>query len=262
MAQPHWQSWVREWVDLVYPSLCAACDTRLLPTQSDFCPSCLAQLIDDPSETCPKCAASIGAFTDTRDGCPYCRGEKFPFRSTVRMNTYEPPLQPLILAMKQPGGYRLVESLARLWVEQVAPKLSHQQIDGIIPLPIHFWRRMMRGFNTTDRLAARLGERLERPVWRNVLRRSRWTPRQAGLEPSQRRSNVQNSFQIAQSTPIRGKRILLVDDVLTTGSTLAEAARVLLAGGAAEVHLAVVARGGMKPRARLRPSADSADSSS
>jgi adenine/guanine phosphoribosyltransferase-like PRPP-binding protein len=118
--------------------------------------------------------------------------------------------------------------------------LDHN-FDGIVPAPLHWRRYWQRGFNQSYLLARRLSRRIGIPVVR-ALRRVRATTSQAGLSDSARRRNVAQAFRVRRRARIEGKRILLIDDVMTTGSTASACARALKRGGAARVSLLTVAR--------------------
>lgn len=121
-----------------------------------------------------------------------------------------------------------------------------QPYDLVVPVPLHWRRRLWRGFNQSELLARPLARRLGIEV-RNVLRRTRHTATQASLIPSERRINVSGAFALKDPAAVRGKRILLVDDVLTTGATVGAASRVLRAGGARHVAVLTLARVDRRP---------------
>jgi ComF family protein len=114
--------------------------------------------------------------------------------------------------------------------------------DVVIPVPLHWWRRFRRGYNQSEALASRLAYRMRLPCRPGWLRRIRHTPQQTAQTPSERRENVRGAFRARSWARLRGKVVLLVDDVLTTGTTCNEAARALRGAGAAQVVVAVLAR--------------------
>jgi ComF family protein len=135
----------------------------------------------------------------------------------------------------------LAEVLGEVWAEQTGPRIRELKPAVVVPVPLHWWRRWARGFNQSESLARTLAAGLALPFFPTVLRRVRNTPYQTRQTPSVRRDNVRNAFMVRSKTPIVRKTVLLVDDVLTTGSTASEAARALRAAGAERVVVAVLA---------------------
>ncbi|HXU33083.1 MAG TPA: phosphoribosyltransferase family protein [Thermoanaerobaculia bacterium] len=145
---------------------------------------------------------------------------------------YEPPLDAVILALK----FRRLDYLGRHLARELAAGLGRElrEADLVVPVPLHWTRRVARGFDQAERIAVPLAEGLRLPVVRALTRR--WATRaQTRLGRTARRANLAGAFRIGDSRAVAGRRILLVDDVTTTGATLEAAAAVLRAAGAAEV---------------------------
>jgi ComF family protein len=147
----------------------------------------------------------------------------------------------MILRLKHSTGEELAELLGDLWAEHDAARLAQLGIEIVIPVPLHWWRQWVRGYNQSEALARALACKLGRPCRTNWLRRIRNTPQQTRQTPSGRLVNVKGAFKSSPATNLKGKSILLVDDVFTTGSTCSEAAHVLRTAGAARVVVAVLA---------------------
>lgn len=234
---------LRATLSLVYPPSCFLCDASLpLDATDRFCPDCLDELTGDDMETCPRCAETIGPFSASPEGCPRCLPLSFHFERAYRLGLYQGRLRELLLRMKRRDGEGLAEVFASLWAETMAVKLRGLPVDCVIPVPLHWIRRWQRGFNQSEYLARALAARL------GVARRSHWlgrrrhTPHQTDLPATARRRNVQGAFIASPRPELRHRTVLLVDDILTTGSTCSEAARALKQGGARSVVVAVVAR--------------------
>ncbi len=158
---------------------------------------------------------------------------------------YDGPMRAIIQAFKYAGHQSLGASLAHRLAG--LPHLNLSDVDIAVPVPLHPWRRLARGFNQAERLARHLG-----PPVLHALARTQWTPPQAGLHADARRENLRQAFALAPRLTGPGRRalrsavagacVLLVDDVVTTGGTLSACARVLREADAREVRAATVAR--------------------
>jgi ComF family protein len=144
--------------------------------------------------------------------------------------------------MKSAPGEDLAEALGTLWAEKACQRLQMLTADIVIPVPLYWLRRWQRGYNQAEALARGLSYKLGIPCRPRWLWRKRHTPHQTGQPRTARLENVRGAFRAAQRPELRGKKILLVDDVLTTGSTCSEAARALKQAGVASVAVAILAR--------------------
>lgn len=194
----------------------------------------------------PKCL-TCGALAEAY--CAACRAEIRPAEeagalparvAAVRSVGYhEESLRRAVLRLKFGQQVALVGPLARLLAEELRQGLTEWQPDALVPVPIH-WRRLLeRGFNQSDLLARSVGRHAGLPVWR-VLRRTRATPHQVGLSAAEREENLRGAFELTPRHKVHGARLVLVDDVRTTGTTLSECAAVLRNAGAAEVFALTV----------------------
>lgn len=228
--------------DLVWPRSCHVCGDALLPslTEAWLCPACLVAMTSDTLPTCPRCASTVGPHTVLDDGCPRCRNHRFRFVGAIRLGAYEGRLRDAVLALKQFDGEPLAEQLGRTWATHRGQQLLSSAPTLVVPVPLHWVRRVKRGYNQSAAIArgvaAELGTRMAEP-----LRRVRSTPLQTTRSATDRAANVKNAFRLRVGAVVRSERILLVDDVLTTGATADECAGALLAAGAAQVRVAVLA---------------------
>jgi ComF family protein len=185
----------------------------------------------------------MGPFALVEGGCSACRDQSFHFECLVRLGPYAGRLRDAILLLKNASGEGLADLLGELWACHLETRLRDLKAEVIVPVPLHWRRRLKRGYNQSEVLARALADRLRLPCRPRWLRRVRNTPPQVE-QPSQaaRRENVQNAFAAPGRAELSGKTILLVDDILTSGSTANEAARCLRAAGAARILVAVLAR--------------------
>jgi ComF family protein len=230
-------------IHLLYPNLCLACGRSLPPEQSPFCTACRDFLTGDKHSTCPRCASTVGAFAVVEQGCLRCRDEVLHFEGALRLGPYEGLLREVILRLKHAAGELLAERLGALWAEHSEARLRELGADIVLPVPLHWRRRWTRGYNQSEVLARALAERLQVPCRPRWLKRTRHTPLQTAQTAATRRDNVRGVFAAPARPELRGKTVLLVDDVLTSGSTASEAARALRAAGAGRVIVAVLAHG-------------------
>src|SRR5262249_32975121 len=227
---------------LVYPGVCALCTRPLGEAEGDFCPPCHIALADDPHPTCPRCASTLGPNLPPGDDCHRCRGETFAFERVVRLGPYEGVRRDAILRMKHIQHEGLAEAVGELWIKHAVEQLRGVGAQVVVPVPLHWQRRWRRGYNQAAVLARALASGLPIPCRERWLQRIRATPIQADLPPSARRENVRGAFRAVTDPRWKDRTVLLVDDVLTTGSTAHEAARALRAAGAARIVVAVLAR--------------------
>jgi len=237
--------WRRRGLDLLYPPLCVYCDGELVGSEGDLglCVGCQRRLAPEPWAACRHCAAPSEEGATPSARCHLCRRARFRFDSVVALGVYRDHLASAILRIKHPQGEPLAAALGRLLAARRLPALQSLQADVVVPVPMHWWQRLIRKVNAPDILAARVGGALGVKVPARLLRRVRISQPQKRLPPSQRYGNVAGAFAAAASGALKGARVLLVDDVLTTGATCNAAARVLLRGGASKVFVAVLGRG-------------------
>ncbi|MHB1425147.1 MAG: ComF family protein [Gemmataceae bacterium] len=227
---------------LIYPGCCLLCGQPLAVEQEHFCLPCRHEIFRDPYPTCPRCAGTIGPFAVIDGRCHACRAESFAFEQVLRLGRYDGLLREVILRLKNQRGEGLAELLGERWGEALAERFAVLRFDAIVPVPLHWLRRWQRGYNQSAALCRGLAARLGVPYHPSWLRRVRHTPRQASQTPAGRKANVRGAFRARPASPLAGRAVLLVDDVMTTGATANEAARALRAGGAAHVVVAVLAR--------------------
>jgi ComF family protein len=227
---------------LVYPGHCLLCGQSLPPAGAHFCAACREALFVDPLPSCPRCAATVGPYAVLHGQCVNCRHEPYHFDQAMRLGPYDGPVKDAIVRTKRPEGEGLAELLGELWGERDGEKLSQLALDAVVPVPLHWWRRLCRGYNQSAAVARGLAQRLRLPCRPGWLRRVRYQRSQVGLSGPERRANVLGAFGARHRAHLAGRSVLLVDDVMTTGATASEAARALKEGGAARVVAAVVGR--------------------
>lgn len=160
------------------------------------------------------------------------------FQQAFCYGSYDGELARLIHLFKYGGVRTLARPLGELLARAIPPA---QAFDAIVPMPLHWWKRLTRTFNQSELLAVEVSRRTGIP-WSRALRRVKRTQVQAGLTGAQRRQNVRGAFRASRPEAVEGKRVLLIDDVLTTGATAAAAAAALRRAGAAHIAVLALAR--------------------
>jgi ComF family protein len=177
-----------------------------------------------------------------RKSCHACGRIKFAFSEAIALGQYEGLLREWLLRMKNGRGDSLALAIADLAWQRQTDRLAALRPDVVVPVPMHWRRRLARGTSSPAIMAERLAGHLRVPLANDLLRRTRHTAPQFSLPPSQRSANVRNAFAVRPGYYLQAARVLLVDDILTTGSTCSSAARALKRGGAAFVGVVVAAR--------------------
>jgi ComF family protein len=234
---------LKAFLDILFPPRCHFCKEFIpMADYLHLCARCLeaCRLIRSP--LCKICGVPF--YTDVGEDhlCGRCIDRTPPFASARAAALFEGPVRELIHRLKYNHRVQHRRPLARLAVRRLAPFVAESQIDLVIPVPLHVKRLRQRGFNQ----AALLGEVLARewglPLMRRNLRRIRWTEPQINLSHAERAANVKDAFSVIDPLLIRDKRLILVDDVYTTGSTVSECSRVLTDAGASAVFVVTIAR--------------------
>ena len=222
--------WWERALDLVFPPRCAACGARgyLL------CPTCAVAITYIQPPACPTC----GRRTKRPGACPVCRAYPNALDGMVAATVFEKPVRECIHALKYEGQRPYAATLAAI----ARPSfVALPKPDALVPVPLFPKRERGRGFNQSALIARHLAG-ADVPVMSGWLARTRDTPPQVGQDREARHANVVDAFSCPDPAVVRGRHILLLDDVATTGATLDACARALRAAGAASVHALVVAR--------------------
>lgn len=218
---------------------CAACDTPLShPSSGPVCSDCWNRIRPFTPPLCGRCGDPLPSWRVLSTGagvCPRCRRRRSALTGSRAIGAYDGSLRAILHAFKYEGCRSLSRGLAARLREDASDILSGA--DVVVPVPLHRSRRRMRGFNQARELAARLGVPMV-----EALRRIRATPSQTDLPAAARHGNVRNAFALSRRHEVQGLRIVLVDDVCTTGATIEACARVLRAAGAADVSAVTAAR--------------------
>jgi ComF family protein len=242
---------VRAALDLLWPPVCVGCGAGMEPGAGDiFCGRCRTELPLFRGRCCPRCATPLGPFESDHGGrhCTDCGGLNLVFRRAVAVGVYDGPLGALVKAYKytpRGRGEYLAAPLADMLVERLLSPdcpFDVKWADVVVPTPTHPSRVRERGFDHTAVLAKLVARRLGLPLESGNLVKTAATPAQAGLSRAERLENLKGALSVRRPERIKGRTVLMVDDVLTTCATAEECARALKLAGARETWVAAVAR--------------------
>ena len=210
-------------LNLIYPCVCEICKTKIQPEAkyNSLCQNCLNQIrLIKPVVSLKRHNIEVWAIC-----------------------VYEGVAKDCIHLFKYNARLNLADPLGRLMSDFINNELSDKRFDTIIPVPLHSIRLRERGFNQAEILAKRIAKHTNHPVCTDALKRIKPTKTQTGLSKTKRFTNLSGAFKITKEDSIREKKILLIDDVFTTGSTINEAAKTLLRAKPKSVEALVLARG-------------------
>lgn len=231
-------------LDLLFPPRCEFCDADLSLGGHDvlLCSTCQARLGPESWNGCPRCAAIGTGDGGAKGRCGLCRKYPLKFGVAITLGSYQKELRDVVLRMKRRESEPLSAAMGRLLAIRRAGLLSSLDADLILPVPMYWARKLARGTNSPEIVAGRLADGMRIPVSYRILRRKRNTLPQKDLPTGQRFRNVRGAFAVRRNHDLQGARVVLVDDILTTGATCSEAAGVLKKAGAAMVAAVVIAR--------------------
>lgn len=224
-----------------FPLICLHC-RRILPADEgrSLCAGCQGEIVRPEGWLCQDCGRPL---PDGGAHCFFCRKSRDSHVVTIRAaGLYKGPLKSAVLRFKFQGELAWRKPLGRLLAETWTRHSEVCQADLILPVPLHWRRKITRGYNQSELLARELRRFTELPVGQGVLRRARATRPQYGLSRKERLENMSRAFSVHRPELVRRKRVLLVDDVCTTGATLRECAKALRRSGAKDVAALVLAR--------------------
>ena len=228
-------------VSLLYPPGCTIC-RKSIRAGEYLCDQWETKAVRIVAPFCQKCSKPFeGSITNTF-ACANCAHRTIYFDAAVAAYRGRGIVRQIIHEFKY-GRQIYLRHLVGRWLNSALDdeRLRQSHFDVIVPVPLHPTRRRERGFNQASLLAELLSAQTSIPA-KPLLERTRYTTTQTALDRSERMENLHNAFRLRKNADVRGLRVLLVDDVLTTGSTLNECARILKRAGAFSVHAATAAR--------------------
>ncbi|GFE60237.1 ComF family protein [Geobacter sp. AOG2] len=229
-------------LNVLFPPLCHIC-RAFIPDAGPLhiCPECRDRMPAPAHPLCPVCGIPFPGAGDDHV-CGACLQSKPDFGAARSALIYEGHCRELVHAFKYRYKTHLRRPLALLAAGSLRDFVAACAPELMVPVPLHIRRLRERGFNQAVLLGEIWAREWKLPLERGAMRRIRWTEPQINLTAAERRDNVKGAFDVRDADAVKGRRVLLVDDVYTTGSTVRECARVLKAAGAREVSVVTVAR--------------------
>lgn len=235
VCQPRVQSWVDGLLNTLLPQTCVVCG--LDQARTGLCAPCRQHLPWNP-RACQRCALPLPPGTDPL--CGACLGRPPLYDATIAPLLFRFPVNRLVHAFKFKRNLACGRVLSQLLAECLEASRAPEPA-LLVPVPMHRLRLALRGLNPAFEIARRCSQDLALPLAANALQRHRRTRPQTGLDATHRRRNLRGAFRW-HGPPLADLHVALVDDVMTTGSTVAECTRVLKRAGAAQVSVWVLAR--------------------
>jgi ComF family protein len=210
-------------VNLIYPPRCASCGATT--ERGNFCADCGGQLFMlEALSACPRCAAPLGEDS----ACPYCGGIGIhPFATIAALGPFRDPLRRMIHKMKYRHGWPVAEILAHRMLHHPRTRLVLEQTDCLLAVPLHGARQFGRGYNQAHTIAAQLARPCDMRLVHPLVRLKNTLSQTAVGSRRDRADNLRHAFGLIDPRRVRGQRVTLVDDVMTTAATLKSAATAL-----------------------------------
>ncbi len=226
-------------VDFLFPAACPICLGALTSAApaSSFCTLCTSTITPLPSGRCSRCALPFIASSGSSHYCADCSRELPAFSAVYAAGLYSGAMKQALQRFKYAGAVDLDQPLAELLYAQIPPDIDEHVI---VPVPLHLSRLRQRGFNQSLLLARALAHNLQLTLEQAILKRTVDSHSQQGLDALQRAKNLNNAFVATRR--LDGCKVLLVDDVMTTGATVSACTQALKDVGAMNVNIAVIAR--------------------
>lgn len=230
-------------LDLVFPRLCLLCEQLCEGESRYFCGVHWGAVSFVSGQRCRRCGCPL-AVRGITGRCASCRGRSLHFARASSALVYEKVVKEMIAAWKFEKKREAVYPLAKTLFQRLSGETWASELDLVSFVPLHRKKRRERGFNQAQDLAVELSRLLEKPM-KSTLIRVRETVAQGSVNTVSRKANVSGAFAQRTRSKVMGQRVLLVDDVMTSGATVSECSRVLKQAGAKRVYVATVARAGV-----------------
>ena len=226
-------------LSFLLPPLCLACDEQTTRDHT-LCAACWKNIRFIAPPYCARCGAPFDLPVEGDTLCGACLEKEPPFATARSAVLYDDASKNIIIRLKHSDRLHPVPALAQ-WMVRAGGEVWNGA-DLIVPVPLHRWRLLKRKYNQSALLAQAIARQTARPALVDALERTRATDSQGHMNKQERAANVAKAFALRKGVTIEGKKIVLIDDVLTSGATISECAATLLKAGAARVDVVTLAR--------------------
>jgi ComF family protein len=230
-------------LDMLYPRRCIGCGRSSPEMFRHICWDCWSDTARVEAPFCARCGDPVSGAVEHEFICYACSAGNPAFDAARSAARYDGVVGEALRQLKYEKALWLAPDLADILQQCLRAEYSGLFFDLLVPVPLHHVRRRQRSYNQSGVLARELSRRIACPAAPGLLRRIRPTTSQTNLTAKQRLSNVNNAFQHNREKRLAGRRVLIVDDIMTTGATVNACAKALKKGGAASVHVLTAARG-------------------
>jgi ComF family protein len=234
------QEWVIAGKEILFPFSCLGCSVSMPVAGEALCEECLQSVALIGSPKCPACGYELRDSASGDHFCGSCLRDKPPFTTACAVAHYQEPVSTFLQSLKYGGDLSVLPALQA--IVDLGPSVMLTEEDRIIPVPLHVQRLRYRGFNQAVLIAKLFFPDKKNLILVDTLQRIRHTDPQTGLDGTARRKNLRDAFTVRDKDKVRGRRIIVIDDVFTTGTTVSECSHALLAAGAKDVQVLTLAR--------------------
>lgn len=229
--------------ELLFPPACALCGDEVDSSNGALlCFACRGSLRPRAESFCPKCALPYPDLPNPSGDCAECRAQNPHFDAARTLGLYELAVRQAVLRMKHAAYEPLAMQMGKLLAERLKQHYFTPPPDIVAPVPMYWLKRLWRGTSAAELIAQMLAQELQLPCITDLVRCKKFTAKQSNLPAGQRWDNVRSAYAVGWGFDLRGARVLLVDDVITTGATCSAVARELKRAGCANVYAAAIAR--------------------
>lgn len=224
---------------LIAPSKCLSCSEWLID-DAIWCHNCWPNVPFISNSTCPTCCKPEAHAATRHYSCPSCQTHMPLYSNLLSLYYYQPPIMHLVKQLKYQQQIHIANTIAKYWIKRFNNELKDYEL--LVPIPLHWRRLVWRGYNQSYELAKRLHKLSNIPLI-DALKKVHATPSQTRATRQKRIENLSSAFALRSkfASRIKGSKVLIIDDVLTTGATASAASKILLKAGAKEVGVMTIA---------------------